>query len=793
MPPPLVSVVIPCYNPAHFLDEAVASVRAQTCRPIEIILVDDGTDQPEALRLLDSLAGGVDRFVRQGNQGLAAARNTGFRAATGEYLLPLDADDRLAPSFISECLAAFEAHPEAAFVYPDYRVFGDTAYTERLGDYNLFRLLDRNSLIYASLIRRADWELAGGYDASMRLGYEDWDFWLRLAERGRFGHHLPQVLFEYRKHGRSLLTLAREHHAEIVEKIKGNHPKLYSREGRARIKAQWAPAVCILDSQAGAAQTIEDVQWLPAAEPQRVLTQSAAEAFLLPGAGAILDTHSAELCALAVWGGHSVIKLPDGALCASRKALVGADDLGELAAATVKKPASSSSSFQAPWPSQWERIHQNLVNAELLSIHSWLRHPLRSFSRLIPLRAKERVNRAAGRAVFDLSFYLRFQPQSVLAAGELVEPLRYMPRPAERHRIALVTPHLGPGGAESVLLEAAAAIDRRESEIFVIATQSQDSSWRPRWEQAADHVYDLAALIPPERMVAAVYSLSLNWEFHTLLIQNSLAAYSAIPFLRRDQPGLRIIDWIHAVDAAWDFVGATSAVASQIDLRVAISEAGRRRMLETGVPEEKIRLIRNGIDLQRFTAAPLDDSGRAKKILFAGRLDPIKRPLLLADIATELLRLRPQRDFHFLVAGAGPESTGLKARLQRGGLEALFTLLGHVDDVPALLAESDLVVVPSEAEGIPLIALEAFATERPVLCSRVGAAAEVVDTTTGVLVDPGPGEAARFAVALDALLKDPRRRMQMGQAGRRRVEAEYSRERAQQAYRELFAQWTAQI
>ena len=786
MPSPLVSVVIPCYNPARFLEEAVASVRAQSHRPIEIILVDDGTSQAEALKLLDSLARGVDRFVRQGNQGLAAARNTGFQAAAGEFVLPLDADDRLAPSFINECLAAFEAHPEAAFVYPDYRVFGNTAYTERLGDYNLFRLLDGNSLIYASLIRRADWELAGGYDASLRLGYEDWDFWLRLAERGRFGHHLPRVLFEYRKHGRSLLTLAREHHEEIVEKIKGSHPDLYSRDGRVRIKAQWAPAVCILNS-AGVAQTIEDVQWLRVTEEQRARAQSAAEAFLIPG-GMALDPQSAELCALAVWGGNSLIKLPDGTLCASRKLLSGSGNLGELAAATAKKPAPSSSSSPAPWPDRWERIHRNLVNAELLSLDSWLRHPLRSFSRLIPLRAKERVNRATGRAVFDLSFYLRFQPQSVLTAGELVEPLRYMPRPAERRRIALVTPHLGPGGAESVLLDAAAAIDRGQNEIFLVATQSQDSSWRARWEQAADHVYDLAALVPPERMVAAVYSLSLNWEFHTLLIQNSLAAYSAIPFLRREQPGLRIIDWIHAVDPAWDFVGATSAVASQIDLRVAISEAGRRRLVETGVPEERIRLIRNGIDLERFTAAPQDDFGGPKKILFAGRLDPVKRPLLLVDIATELVRLRPQRDFHFVVAGAGPESTGLKARLQRGGLEGLFTLLGHVEDIPALLAESDLVIIPSQAEGIPLIALEAFATERPVLCSRVGAAAEVVDATTGVLVDPGPGEAARFAAELDALLKNPQRRMQMGKAGRRRVRAEYSRERAQQAYRELFSQ-----
>ncbi|HYM12179.1 MAG TPA: glycosyltransferase, partial [Bryobacterales bacterium] len=200
----LVSVVIPCYNPTHFLRETLASVRAQSYRPIETILVNDGTDNAESLALLASLAGSVTRLIEQPNRGLGAARNAGFRAAAGACVLPLDADDRIAPRFVAECAAALEAHPEAAFVYADYRIFGDQERICELGDYNLYDLLDQNILCYASLIRRADWELAGGYDESMRMGYEDWDFWLRLGERGRFGRLLPQVLFEYRKHGPSL-------------------------------------------------------------------------------------------------------------------------------------------------------------------------------------------------------------------------------------------------------------------------------------------------------------------------------------------------------------------------------------------------------------------------------------------------------------------------------------------------------------------------------------------------------------------------------------------------------------
>jgi len=778
-----VSVVIPCYNPTRFLKETLASVRAQTYGRVEIILVDDGTDQPEARQLLRSVAGAADRYIEQSNQGLAAARNSGFRAARGDYVVPLDADDRLDPAFVSECVRAARAHPEAAFIYTDYRVFGKKRYVERLDEYNLFRLLDQNTLIYASLIQRSDWEAAGGYDDSMRLGYEDWDFWLRLAERGRYGRHLPRALFEYRKHGRSLLTVAREHHAELVAKIRANHPQLYSPEGRACIKAQWAPAVCIV-GRTLASQTIQDIQEQPASVPGAALQQSRAPAFLIPPAGEI-DAHSAELCALAVWSGRAATRLSDGCLCATRQTLERIHDFQEITGKIESAASSPGAGRPAAGRSGWEQVRRHLVNAELLSLRSWLRHPLQSASRLIPLRIKESINRVAGRGVFDLSFYLKFQPKSILALGKLVEPLCYMPRPADRRRIALLTPHLGAGGAESVLLEAAGAIDRAACEIFLIATQSHDSRWETRWRQRTDHVYDLARLVQPDHMIAAICSIVQNWQFHTIVIQNSLAAYSAIPHLRRLLPGLRIMDWIHAVDPAWDFVGASAPVASAIDLRIVISEAARRRLRAAGVPEEKIRLIRNGVDLERFRPAP--SSGTAmKNILFAGRLDPIKRPLLLADIAAELVRLRPARDFHFLVAGDGEQRSALEARIRRRAVEALFSLLGHVEEIPAVVAGCDLVVVPSQAEGVPLIILEALASGRPVICSRTGAIDEVVDEHSGILIEPGQREAAEFAQAIDALLSNAGRRSEMGEAGRKKIEAEYSLEKARQAYRRLF-------
>ncbi len=781
----LVSIIIPCYNPTHFLLEALDSALTQTYEPIEIVMVNDGSDIPDACELLKSLTPRVTHYIDQANAGPASARNAGLRAAHGMYVLPLDADDRLAPTFVSECFAALQANPKAAFAYTDYRVFGDTAYVERSGDYNLYNLLDRNTIPYASLIRRADWELAGGYDESVRVNYEDWDFWLRLGERERFGYHLPRVLFEYRKSGPSMFTLAREHDKELRERIRRNHPGLYSREGRARIKARWAPAVCVLGSHLGTKPLIEDWEHVPDTEVRATLERSKVDAFLVPAPGTAGDPHDAEFCALAVWGGKEVMKLPDGAYSVSRRALSSITSLHQLPSLLGRNPGSQRS-HRPVWPSRLEQLHRHLVNAELVSLDNWLRHPLRSLNRLIPLRAKEGINRAVGRPIFDLSFYLKFQVQSVLVTDALVPLLRYIPPRPQRRRVALVTPHLGPGGAESVLLELAGAIDRQRYEILLLATQSQDSRWSPRWKEAVDHVYDLAYLVPPERMVAALCSIAANWEFDELVIQNSMAAYSAVPHLRRELPKLRIIDMIHAVDPTWDFVDSTARVASQLDRRLAISECIRQRMLQTGSPGERIQLIRNGVDLERFRPAPLRASGSLKTIVFGGRLDPVKRPLLLVDIALELVRLRGCQDFRVMVAGDGPAGEALRAGVRRAGLDPVFALLGHVDDMTSVLAEADVVVVPSRAEGIPLIVLEAMATARPVVCSDVGAVSEALDPSTGILIEPGPDLARRFAFALQTLLEDPGLREALGQAARRKVEAEYDQQRSRRAYADLF-------
>jgi glycosyltransferase involved in cell wall biosynthesis len=734
MPGPLVSIVIPAYNPTGFLLEAIASASAQTYPHTEIILVNDGSDKLESTAILERASRLVKTYIEQPNRGPAVARNTGIRAAQGEYIVPLDADDLLEAAYVAECLGTL-CDSDAAFAYTDFNVFGTERYLEKPGEYNLYRLLDRNYLAYAALIRMRDWEMAGGYDeAGECIGYEDWEFWLRLGARNRFGQYLPKSLLRYRKHGPSVYTAARTRHGELLAYIRGRHPELYDYENRARIKARWSPAVSIITVDPPTNQTIADIQMIAPG-------QSPASGVVLDAVEAPLDPQAAELAALANWSGH----MPS-----------------------------------APAASPGGRLHRHLLNAELLSLRSWTHHPLRSTARLIPLRMKEQINRLAGRPILDLSFYLQFRPNSVLMGDAIVEPLVYFPKPARgRKRVALVNPHLGPGGAESVLYDIASTICSDAFETLLLATHSRDDRWMTKWRERVDHVYDLERVISPEMMTAGLCSVVSNWRCDYLVIQNSLYGYGALPLVKKLLPGIKIIDVIHSLDGTWDQIAATADVAAHIDVRVAMSETVQSRL-------PGALLIRNGVDLARFSPVPLRPDP-TKTILFAGRLNPVKRPVFLADIAHELTTLRPQRDFRFLIAGDGPEEGRFRQRVHKLGLNSIFDFRGQVDDLAPLLTGCELLLVPSRSEGVPLVVLEALASARPVVASKTGSIPEVLDSSCGVLIEQ-IDSASEFARAIQSLLEQPELCAKMGVEGRRRVVAKHDIRKTREAFARIFDQ-----
>lgn len=228
-----VTVIVPVYKYADYVTEALASIAAQTLDPIDLVVIDDASPDDSSDMVLSWMRAHEGRFNRirllrhVANAGLGFARNSGFADAETEFVLPLDADNRLRPEACAQLLAALEASG-AAFAYPAIRQFGDKSDVFGTTPYSVLRLACGNYIDAMALVRKSAWAGAGGYD-HVRYGWEDFDFWCRLAERGQYGINVPDVLADYRVHAASMLhtmTEVRDHKNDLVDDLTRRHPWL---------------------------------------------------------------------------------------------------------------------------------------------------------------------------------------------------------------------------------------------------------------------------------------------------------------------------------------------------------------------------------------------------------------------------------------------------------------------------------------------------------------------------------------------------------------------------------------
>lgn len=246
-----VTVVIPCFNYGQFLERAIDSATAQAGGVPGIVVVDDGSTDEQTLEVLDRLPDHVV-LVRQANQGLSAARNTGFRACDTPLVIALDADDELPPHALNALKEGLRRDPTAGYAYGVTRHIGDLEGEVDMPEWDPYRLLFRHTIGPTALTRRELFEDVGGYDPEMRR-YEDWEFWLRAVSRGWHGVKVPEVTFLYRRHGPSMLADARRSHREWYRRIRSKHPSLYARRrefarqtslgaaGRMVYRLYWGP------------------------------------------------------------------------------------------------------------------------------------------------------------------------------------------------------------------------------------------------------------------------------------------------------------------------------------------------------------------------------------------------------------------------------------------------------------------------------------------------------------------------------------------------------------------------
>ena len=227
------SVVIPCFDLGEYLREAVESVRAQTLQPDELIVVDDGSSDPATLEVLAALEHDGITVHRTENRGAPAARNHGIERSRGAFVLCLDADDVLLPTFLERTVAALDHAPDAAIAATHVEFVGDSQGIWEPPDFDPALLLWENCVGSASLFRRAAWRESGGY--ADLAACQDWDLWISIVERGWRWVVVPDVLYRYRVRSGSISERGRVLRPELLPAIQERHADTY-RKNSARVR-----------------------------------------------------------------------------------------------------------------------------------------------------------------------------------------------------------------------------------------------------------------------------------------------------------------------------------------------------------------------------------------------------------------------------------------------------------------------------------------------------------------------------------------------------------------------------
>lgn len=194
-----VSLIVPCFNQAQYLEESLQSVLDQTYTNWECIIVNDGSpDKTEEVAKKWVAKDSRFYYLFQKNSGLSNARNSGITYATGEYILPLDADDKISSDYVLLALQSFQEDVSLKVVYCKAEKFGDIVGPWNLQLYSTKALALDNIIFSTAMFRKDSWISVGGYDNNMIYGLEDWEFWIAVLKKGGGVKCLDLVGFYYR-------------------------------------------------------------------------------------------------------------------------------------------------------------------------------------------------------------------------------------------------------------------------------------------------------------------------------------------------------------------------------------------------------------------------------------------------------------------------------------------------------------------------------------------------------------------------------------------------------------------
>ena len=205
---PILSIIIPCYNSQNTLEETLISVLEQDYQDWEAIMVNDGSpDNLEEIAIKWTEKDARFKYFKKENGGLGSARNYGINRSKGDYILPLDSDNKISKKFAKKAVIIFQENSNVGVVYGDAIRFGEKNEFWKVGALDKHKMLEHNYIDACAIIRKKNFNVVGLYDENLPYqGHEDWDLWLRLINASVQFYYLEEITFHYRIQSKSMIN-----------------------------------------------------------------------------------------------------------------------------------------------------------------------------------------------------------------------------------------------------------------------------------------------------------------------------------------------------------------------------------------------------------------------------------------------------------------------------------------------------------------------------------------------------------------------------------------------------------
>ena len=815
---PRIAIVIPVFKHSVLVAEAITCAIEQDSKfPYTIVIVNDGCKFKETDRVARDFALAYPdqvTYLYRPNGGLSAARNTGidFALATWdsvEAIYLLDADNRISPQTIERSFQALLAESEVGWVYPTINMFGQEDNGEYRGEYSVLRHLRFNTCEAGSMVRREVLEQGCRYDESMKLGFEDWEFWWQAIEKGYRGKHLPDLGFQYRKRPESMLRNSERDREGIVQYMKRKHKKLFTHSSIVGLEHREAPRYAIFLSDTAEFILTSD----PVNLNKSVSTQEFSQIYL-----------RAKFAPLRYHRPHFLVFTRKTVLDSLQEhkllrwifwQLERASDLGNFANLSLNLDSEKEAIIFRDNNPELERELGNTDHLVMATVHTmdsciddsgedWIQslasfHPMPKIRNLeVEIPNTELGLTPYGGAVLSLLSIFKdlrrnlqktdskkwtWHSEYFPARSHMFEEARWslnskpiypMLTQSGKKHIGFILPIVEFGGVEKVALNIAKVFHDSgwNIHLFVLNSRMQQL---PAWANSFETVnflpepsmyhwngpkylgsrYDYWSQSGNHEVAAGLLSwLDVVINFH------SVAANGVMGLLRR--AGVKTVASLHVHDLtpsgrANGFSHLALGYEHAYDYMIPCSGQMADWCHGLGVPEDKLLIVPNacGYPLEAPQVKQILDRRRKRglagelRVLFIGRFDRQKGLDRLVGIVTKTRQLG--LPIHWRLVGKNI----VKGENAANELKSIEDLI----EPPALTTEAlnqlyewaDVLLLPSYWEGLPLTILEAMRLGVVVCASNVGAVTEAIDHEKTGLVIPNLAGDAFVDVAINSL------------------------------------------